>query len=253
MPRTPPDAGSPDSGSREIRTRLLALSTGLLSDALGKSWAMDHGIQSRSAARAMAGPAFTVRVHAADILMVGKAVAECPAGRVLVIDGRGHCDTALWGGIITQAARIKGLAGVVIDGAIRDSAEIAVDSLPVFARAVVPNAGGAEYAGELGGTVHCGGLPVVPGDWVVGDADGVVVVPADRVVQVLPVAERLGEVERRITAAVVDGGDLAELLRYDEVLRHKQQAGLLPQLRFVPGRETAGADSPVPKPGRRRT
>ena len=83
--------------SQAVRARLFALSTGLLSDALGKTGAMDHGIQCRSANSAMVGPAFTVRVHTADILMVGKAVSDCPAGRVLVIDGHGECDTALWG------------------------------------------------------------------------------------------------------------------------------------------------------------
>lgn len=229
-------------GPRALRRQLLALSTGLLSDALGKAWAMDHEMQCRSAVAAMAGPAFTVRVHAADILMVGKAVAECPRGSVLVIDGRGHRDTALWGGIITIAARIKGLAGVVVDGAIRDSQEIKADSFPVFARAVVPNAGGAEYAGELGIAVQCGGLPVAPEDWVLGDEDGVVLVPRDRVREALAAAERLQAVERELTAAVRAGADLAALLRYEEVLQRKQASGLLPQLRFESDREQAGGE-----------
>ena len=221
-------------GREIVRERFLALSTGLVSDALGKSGAMDHGIKCRSARAATAGPAYTVRVHAGDILMVGKAVSECPAGHVLVVDGRGERNTALWGGIITEAARRKGLAGVVIDGAVRDSAEIAEDPLPVFARSVVPNAGGAEYAGELQVPVQCGGLPVRPGDWVIGDADGVAVVPAERVDQALQAAERLREAEARITAAVRRGEDLAALLRYDEILERKREAGQLPQLRYRP-------------------
>ena len=222
----------PAKGSINARARLLALSTGLLSDSLGKAWAMDHGMQCRSANSSMAGPAFTARVHAADILMVGKAVAECPPGKVLVLDGRGHRNTALWGGIITIAARLKGLAGVVVDGAIRDSAEIANEHFPVFARATVPNAGGAEYAGETQVPVQCGGLPVSPSDWVVGDADGVVVVPANRLGPALEDAERLVEVERQITEAVMRGEDLGKLLRYDEVLHRKRSKSLLPQLRF---------------------
>ncbi len=230
-----PTAGQPGMAPGQVRERFLALSTGLVSDALGKAGAMDHGIQCRSAHSAMAGPAFTVRVHSADILMVGKAVSECPAGCVLVVDGRGDRNTALWGGIITIAARRKGLAGVVIDGAIRDSAEIARDSLPAFARSVVPNAGGAEYAGELQVPVQCGGLPVQPSDWVVGDADGVAVVPAQRVEEVLEAAERLAEVEVRITAAVRRGEDLGTLLRYDEILERKRAAGQLPQLRYRGG------------------
>ena len=180
----------------------------------------------------MAGPAYTVRVHSADILMVGKAVSECPADHVLVVDGRGDRNTALWGSIITRAARLKGIAGVVIDGAIRDSTEIAEDPFPVYARSVVPNAGGAEYAGELQVPVHCGGLPVRPADWVIGDADGVVVVPAERLEQTLQVAERLLEVEAGITGAVMRGEDLGALLRYDEILDRKREAGQLPQMRY---------------------
>ena len=79
--------------------------------------------------------------------------------------------------------------------------------MPVFARAIVPNAGGAEYAGEIDIPVHCGGLPVQPGDWIVGDDDGVTVVPADRLEEVLPAAESLREVEERIAVKVAGGRD----------------------------------------------
>lgn len=219
-----------------VRARLLGLSTGLVSDALGKTGAMDHGIQGRSAVSRMAGPAFTVRVHTADILMVGQAVSNCPAEHVLVIDGHGERNTALWGDIITHAARLKRLAGVVIDGAIRDSAEIRKSSFPVFARSCVPNAGGAEYVGELDLPVQCGGLVVNPRDWVAGDEDGVAVVPAARLAEILAAAEALREIEHEILTEVLQGRDLGELLRYDEILARKRKAGLVPQLRFRPGK-----------------
>ena len=80
--------------------------------------------------------------------MVGKALTDCPKGHVLVIDGQGERNTALWGAITTACARLKGMEGVVIDGAIRDVAQIRRDLFPVFARAAVPNAGGAEYRGR---------------------------------------------------------------------------------------------------------
>ncbi|PYV08966.1 MAG: S-adenosylmethionine--2-demethylmenaquinone methyltransferase, partial [Acidobacteria bacterium] len=162
------------------RKRLIALKTALLSDALGKAGAMDHEIKCLSANCRMAGPAATLRVHTADILMVGKAVSICPKGHVLVIDGQGELTTALWGSIITVASRLKGMEGVVIDGAVRDIEGIRKERFPVFARAVVPNAGGAEYVGEMNVPIQCGGVVVKPGDWVVGDDDGVVVIPADR-------------------------------------------------------------------------
>jgi 3-hexulose-6-phosphate synthase/6-phospho-3-hexuloisomerase len=163
--------------------------------------------------------------------MVGLALAECPAGHVLVIDGRGELNTALWGGITTLGARLKGLAGVVIDGAIRDAAEIRRDTLPVFARAAVPNAGGAEYRGEIGVTIQCANAVVSPDDWIVGDEDGVVVVPASRAEAVAEAAERLQDVEKRIAAQVEQGRDLAELLRYRDVLESKARSPL-PQMRF---------------------
>lgn len=190
-----------------------------------------------SAVDRMAGPAFTLRVHTADILMVGKALSDCPKGHVLVIDGQGERNTALWGAITTTAARLKGLAGVVIDGAIRDAGLIRRDKLPVFARAAVPNAGGAEYRGEIGVPIQCGGAVVRPEDWIVTDEDGVVVVPSERMQEVLEVADRLRSVEREIHRRVQKGEDLGKLLRYDELLISKTSTGGLPQFRFESGKK----------------
>jgi len=181
----------------------------------------------------MAGPAATLRVHTADILMVGKALSVCAKGKVLVIDGQGERNTALWGSITTMAARLKGLEGVVIDGAIRDVAGIRRDRFPVFARSVVPNAGGAEYPGELDVPIQCGGVAVNPGDWVVGDEDGVVVIPANHLSNVLKRAEMLAEIEEQIERAVRRGQDLASILRYEEVLERKSREPALPQMRFM--------------------
>ncbi len=214
------------------RRRLLKLRTAVLSDALGKTGAMDHEMHCFSANCRMAGPATTLRIHTADILMVGKALSICPKGHVLVIDGQGELNTALWGGITTASAQLKGLAGVVIDGAIRDLAEIRRAKVPVFARAVVPNAGGAEYAGEVDIPIQCGGVVVNPGDWVIGDEDGVVVIPAARLPSALETAARLVQAERKIERGVRLGKDLCSLLRYDEALARKSKERFLPQMRF---------------------
>jgi RraA family protein len=216
-----------------IRKRLLALRPALLSDALGKAGAMDHDMRCWSANCRMAGPAVTLRVHTADILMVGKALSECPKGFVLVIDGQGELNTALWGAITTACARRKGVEGIVIDGAIRDVAQIRRDKLPVFARAAVPNAGGAEYRGEIGASIQCGGAVVSAGDWIVSDEDGVVVVPKARLDATVALAERLRKVEIKILRQVQSGEDLAALLRYDELLENKLATGGLPQMRFL--------------------
>ena len=214
----------------KARERLLKLGTGPVSDALNKGGAMDHEMRPWSANARMAGPAFTVQVHTADILMVSKALAECPAGHVLVIDGHGERNTALWGGLTTLSALRKGLAGVVVDGAIRDLADIRASKLPVFARAVVSNAGGAQYAGKLQVPVACGGAVVHPGDWLVGDDDGVVVIPASRLEETLEKATRIVEAEKRIAKAIRAGVEVATLLRVDETLERKSKEIFVPQL-----------------------
>jgi RraA family protein len=217
----------------KLRDRIRKLGTGALSDAMGKTGAMDHDMQCRSAKAAMAGPAYTLRVHTADILMVAKALSACPAGHVLVIDGQGDLNTALWGGLTTMAALKKGVEGVVIDGAIRDLADIRSSSLPVFARAVVPNAGGAEYVGEIGIIVQCGGIPVAPGDWIVGDDDGVVVVPEARLSKTAEAAARILDAERSIANQIRAGRDFGAILGCDEVLARKSSEIFVPQLRAL--------------------
>ncbi len=212
------------------RQRLLKLGTGPVSDALDKGGAMDHQMRPWSANSKMAGPAFTVQVHTADILMVSKALAECPAGHVLVIDGHGEKNTALWGGLTTMSALRKEMAGVVVDGAIRDLADIRASQLPVFARAVVPNAGGAQYVGKLQVPVACGGMVVHPGDWLVGDDDGVVVIPAARLEEALETATRIVQAEKRIAKAIQAGVDVATLLRVDETIARKALEIFVPQL-----------------------
>ena len=166
--------------------------------------------------------------------MAGKAVSECPDSLELVIDGLGERDMAPWGGANTYMTRIRGVAGVAIDGAIRDSAEIAGDALPVFARSIVPNAYGAECLGELLVPVPCVGLPANPGDWVDGDLDGVDVVSEKRVDGTLVAAERSLEVEAGTTGAVLRGEDLGVLLRSDEVLSGK--CGRVASAAPLPGR-----------------
>ena len=214
------------------RDRLLKYGAGPVSDALDKGGAIDHQMRPWSGQARMAGQAYTVQVHTADILMVSKALAECPAGSVLVIDGHGECNTALWGGLTTLSAYRKGLAGIVIDGAIRDLADIRGSKLPVFARAVAANAGGAEYAGRLQVPVACGGQVVNPGDWLVGDDDGVVVIPLARLDEVLEKAARIVEAEKKIAKAIRNGVDVAALLRIDEKLERKSKEVFVPQLQI---------------------
>lgn len=215
----------------KLSRQLVKLGTAALSDAMGKSGALDHDMRCLSANPKMAGTAYTVRVHTADILMVAKALSECPSGQALVIDGQGELNTALWGELTTLAALRKRLAGVVIDGAVRDILSISRSRLPVFARAVVPNAGGAEYIGDVNLPVQCGGQVVHPGDWVIGDEDGVVVIPAERLSDAIGTAERIVAAEKGLERAILSGADLGQLLRSQEIIQRKRSEVFIPQLR----------------------
>jgi 3-hexulose-6-phosphate synthase/6-phospho-3-hexuloisomerase len=125
----------------------------------------------------------------------------------------------------------------VIDGAVRDIAAIRRSPLPVFARAVVPNAGGAEYLGELNVPVQCGGQVIHPRDWVVGDDDGVVVVPATQLSRVQERAKQIIEAEKVLEQEIRKGADLGRLLRTQEVIERKQSEVFIPQLRNAARRQ----------------
>jgi regulator of RNase E activity RraA len=224
------------------RNQLLKPGTAALSDALGKCGAMNHEVQCVSANPKMAGPAYTVRVHTADILMIGKALSDCPRHHVLVIAGQAEENVALWGELTTLAALRKGLAGVVIDGAVRDIANIRRSALPVFARAVVPAAGGAEYLGQIGVAVQCGGQVVRPGDWLIGDDDGVVVIPLEKLQPTLETAQRIVAAERQIESAIRKGADLGRLLGSQEIIQRKQSEISVPQLRAASRRKHSTAE-----------
>jgi len=126
------------------------------------------------------GIALTVRVHPGDNLMIHKALQLGRAGDVLVIDGGGAIDRALFGDIMKNVARMRGFAGVVIDGAIRDASAYRDDTFPCYARGVCHRGPYKDGPGEMNVPVTIGGMVVEPGDIVVGDDDGVVVIAPDQ-------------------------------------------------------------------------
>lgn len=155
-----------------------------ISDAMGRTGAMHAGI-TRLSGKRVAGLAFTVQTTAGDNSTIHHAVNAAPPGAVLVVDAGAHLGRAVWGFVLTKAALARELAGVVIDGAIRDIEEIRALGFPVYARGVCPLGPHKGFRGSVGDIIRCGGVVVAPGDAVVGDADGVVVIPADRVDDVL--------------------------------------------------------------------
>jgi regulator of RNase E activity RraA len=127
-----------------------------------------------------AGQALTAQTMVGDNGTLHYALTKAWPGAVLIVDARGHEETAVWGGILVAAALARKISAVVIDGAVRDVAELRESGVAVYARAVVPNGPHKGFGGSVNSPVQCGGVPVNPGDVVVGDEDGVVVIRPDQ-------------------------------------------------------------------------
>jgi 4-hydroxy-4-methyl-2-oxoglutarate aldolase len=153
--------------------------TTVLADVLGGAQVMDGGVRALwSPARRVAGPAFTVTCAPGDNLMLHAAIYRAAPGSVLVV-AAGDADHAVAGSNVCAVAQRRGVAAFVVDGVIRDLAEVRDAGFPVFARGVVPVAGIKAAASPLNEPVRCGGVVVRAGDIVVADDDGVLVVPAE--------------------------------------------------------------------------
>jgi 4-hydroxy-4-methyl-2-oxoglutarate aldolase len=170
----------------------------------------------------LAGPALTVEVRPGDNLMIHAAIALARPGDVLVIDGKADQSAALMGAIMVNACRQLGIAGIVIDGAVRDSLEIDEMDFPVFSVGTNPNGPTKVASGRIGHPVSVGGVTVHPGDFITGDADGVVVVEREKIEALLPVARKKVQDEAARIAAIQAGDTQAKWL--DSALRN---AGVL--------------------------
>lgn len=153
----------------------------------------------------LCGRAFTVSVPQGDNLAIHAALSQARPGDVLVVDGRGYCERALMGGIMCTQAVKAGLAGIVIDGAIRDMAELRALTIPVFAMAAVPSGPTKNGPGSLLRSIHCGGVLINPGDWVFGDDDGVVTYPDSHRQDLLEAAHDKYAAEQKRLAAIASG------------------------------------------------
>lgn len=193
--------------------RLRQLQPALVSDCQERTGAMDGGIR-RLTGQGVCGPAFPVRTVAGDNRTLHLALTQVPHGAVLVINAEGHLDRAVWGEVLTSAAVQRGVIGVVLDGAVRDVDAIDAMEFPVFARAANPAGPHKGWTGQIGGTISCGGVVVSEGDVVLGDGDGVVVVPHDRADQVLRDAEERVAEEARWLERIAAGESTADIFGF---------------------------------------
>jgi len=204
-------------GEAQIREILELVSSPNLSDALHRGGVL-QGIRPLFPGIRMVGRAVTVRTYPGDWAKPVQAIDVAEPGDVIVIDA-GGAGPAIWGELATHSAVLRNLAGVVIDGALRDSPEIVALKFPAFSRLVMPNAGEPKGFGEIGIPVTVGNMRVEPGDWLLGDDDGVVVLPRAIAVEYANRSMDVLEKENRIREEIKEGSTLSkvtELLRWEK-------------------------------------
>jgi regulator of RNase E activity RraA len=152
---------------------------------MNRSQSMAARIKPLAPGTRLTGQARTVACMVGDNSAIHAALRLIGAGDVLVIAAGGYTEAALWGGLLTQAALSRGAAGVVIDGAVRDIAEIRTAGFPCFAAGAIPAGPHKGFGGTIDGVIACAGCTVAPGDVILGDDDGIAVVPLSRAAEVL--------------------------------------------------------------------
>ncbi|MEX2374422.1 MAG: RraA family protein [Dehalococcoidia bacterium] len=185
--------------------------TATISDCLDRLQAMHSGIRLLSG-EGLVGHAFTVETGAGDSATLHRALELVPPDSVLVVDAAGHLGRAVWGNVLSVAAMRRGVRGIVVDGVIRDLAEIHAAGFVTYARGVCPAGPHKGFQGRWGEPIQCGGVVVATGDLVVGDGDGVVVVPASRIDETERAVLATEERERLLLEDVNRGATTAELL-----------------------------------------
>jgi 4-hydroxy-4-methyl-2-oxoglutarate aldolase len=202
--------------STELIAALAALDTSAVSDACDRLGITGQvlGIRPLERHYRICGPAFTARYRPADPVhpgTVGDFIDDVPPGAVVVIDNGGRLDATVWGDLLTTVASSNGVGGTVIDGVCRDSRRATELDYPIFSRSTYMRTGKdrVELA-ELCGLVSVAAVPVRPGDLVCGDADGVVVLPAERVAEVCAAAREVEDSEDAIRRLLAEGIGLGE-------------------------------------------
>jgi len=197
------------AGEQTVRTVLEQVSTANISDAWHRQPSL-RGIRPLLPGTHMCGPAVTVRTYPGDWAKPVEAIDLCTPGDVLVIDAADSCP-AVWGELATHSAVVKGVAGLVIWGAIRDTPEIVRMKFPAFSSLVSANAGEPKGFGEINVPITIGGQTIAPGDWVVGDDDGVMVLPKAQAVELANRAMDVLERENRLRTEIEGGKTLSEV------------------------------------------
>ena len=188
-------------------------------EAQGAFGALDSGIKPLDPRSRLAAPAFTVDMRPADNLMLHYALLKAQPGDVLVVDAKGFIEAGPWGDVLTAMAQKVGIAGLVINGAVRDADAIVDAGFPVWCRGLSIKGTAKCQPGRINVPVAIGDVVIHAGDIVVADRDGIAIVPAGHIDQVLSAAREREEKETRMREAIAQGATTADLLNLTETLR----------------------------------
>lgn len=203
----------------ELVQRFVPLHSADLSDAMNRSRTMDKGIKPiYLPIKKIVGPAVTVSVPTGAFYVVKEAMQQTRPGDVLVINAYGNLYGALLGGNVCRGLKARGLAGLIMDGSIRDVSEIREDGLPLHARGITTAMGPIEGPGEVNVPIACGQVVVNPGDIVVADEDGIVVVPPDDAEEVLAETAKL-EASHAAVQEILLRGEITNIANIEAKLR----------------------------------
>jgi RraA family protein len=198
----------PKRPDAKLVSELAKMVTPHLSDSMERLYAGGPQLRPMHKEGKLAGPAYTVKTTPGDNLLVHKALDTAKAGDVIVVDAGGILENAIIGELMMSRARQRGVAGLVIWGAIRDSAEIGAGTYPVYAAGVTHRGPYKNGPGEMNVPINMGGMAVNPGDIIVGDADGLVAIPQDQAERILKSAQGILAKEtaamKEIQAGTVD-------------------------------------------------
>jgi len=186
--------------SPELVERFRRLPVANVSDCMSRLTAGGPRLRPMHAGGAMAGPAFTVKTRPGDNLMVHKAIDLAAPGDVIVVDAGGDLTNAIIGEIMATLARQRGIAGIVIDGSIRDADALRAGRFPVFAAGVTHRGPYKDGPGEINRPIALDGMVIEPGDLVIGDGDGVLAVPYDSAAEICAAAEAKLAAETKVLA-----------------------------------------------------
>lgn len=204
-----------DRPSKELIQQFSKHDTAKVGDVMARHGVMNYEIKPISPEMRLVGSALTILTRPGDTLFIQKAIDLTQPGDIIVIDAGGYKDVAAIGEILSYFFKLKGAAGIICDGAVRDSQGIIDTGPPTFARSVCIKLSGSAGPGAINTPIQCGGVLVHPGDIILGDRDGVVVIPKADAQRVLKLADKRLEHELALVKRVEAGASVTEAMGVD--------------------------------------